>query len=64
MKPDQIKKAAPTGQSMGKGSFMIYGTRNFIKVASLKLAVGIMKEDENFLLVSGPVEPKKKNCLY
>ena len=63
VKPDQIKKAAPTGQSMGKGSFMIYGTRNFIKVASLKLAVGIMKEDENFLLISGPVEPIKKNCL-
>ena len=63
VKPDQIKKAAPTGQSMGKGSFMIYGTRNFIKVASLKLAVGILKEDENFLLVSGPVEPIKKNCL-
>ena len=63
VKPDQIKKAAPTGQSMGKGSFMIYGTRNFIKVASLKLAVGILKENENFLLVSGPVEPIKKNCL-
>ena len=63
VKPDQIKKAAPTGQSMGKGSFMIYGTRNFIKVASLKLAVGILQEDENFLLVSGPVEPIKKNCL-
>ena len=63
VKPDQIKKAAPTGQSMGKGSFMIYGTRNFIKVASLKLAVGILKEDENFLLVSGPVEPIKKKCL-
>jgi len=63
VKPDQIKKAAPTGQSMGKGSFMIYGTRNFIKVASLKLAVGILKQDENFLLVSGPVEPIKKNCL-
>ena len=63
VKPDQIKKAAPTGQSMGKGSFMIYGTRNFIKVASLKLAVGIMKENEDYLLVSGPVEPIKKNCL-
>jgi len=63
VKPDQIKKAAPTGQSMGKGSFMIYGTRNFIKVASLKLAVGILKQDENFLLVSGPVQPIKKNCI-
>jgi len=63
VKPDQVKKAAPTGQSMGKGSFMIYGTRNFIKISSLKLAVGIMKEDEDFLLVCGPPSPIKKNCV-
>ena len=61
--PDQVKKSAPTGQSMGKGSFMIYGTRNFIKISSLKLAVGIFKEDEDFLLVCGPPEPIKKKCL-
>ena len=61
--PDQIKKAAPSGQSMGKGSFMIYGTRNFIKVSSLKLAVGVMKEGENYLLVCGPPEPIKKKCI-
>ena len=47
--PDQVKKGAPTGQSMAKGSFMINGTRNFIKVSSLKLAVGIFKEDEDYL---------------
>ena len=63
VKPDQVKKAAPSGQSMGKGSFMIYGTRNFIKISSLKLAVGIMKQDENFLLMCGPPEPIKKKCL-
>ena len=61
--PDQVKKAAPTGQSMGKGSFMIYGTRNFIKVSSLKLAVGVLKMNENFLLVCGPPEPIKKKCV-
>jgi len=63
VKPDQVKKAAPSGQTMGKGSFMIYGTRNFIKVSSLKLAVGILKDDENFLLVCGPPEPIKKKCV-
>ena len=63
VKPDQVKKAAPTGQSMGKGSFMIYGTRNFIKGSSLKLAVGIMRDDEDFLLVCGPPEPIKQNCV-
>ena len=63
VKPDQVKKAAPSGQSMGKGSFMIYGTRNFIKVSTLKLAVGIMMEDEKFLLVCGPPEPIKRKCV-
>lgn len=61
--PDQVKKGAPTGQSMAKGAFMINGTRNFIKVSSLKLAVGIFKEDEDYLLVCGPPEPIKKKCL-
>ena len=61
--PDQVKKGAPTGQSMAKGSFMINGTRNFIKVSSLKLAIGIFKEDEDYLLVCGPPEPIKKKCL-
>jgi len=61
--PDQVKKGAPTGQSMAKGSFMINGTRNFIKVSSLKLAVGIFKEDEDYLMVCGPPEPIKKKCL-
>ena len=63
VKPDQVKKGAPTGQSMAKGSFMIHGTRNFIKVSSLKLALGIFKEDEDYLLVCGPPEPIKKKCL-
>ena len=61
--PDQVKKGAPTGQSMAKGAFMINGTRNFIKVSSLKLAVGIFKQDEDYLLVCGPPEPIKKKCL-
>ena len=63
VKPDQVKKGAPTGQSMAKGAFMINGTRNFIKVSSLKLAVGIFKQDEDYLLVCGPPEPIKKKCL-
>ncbi len=33
--PDQVKKAAPSGQSMGKGSFAIEGQRNFVKISTL-----------------------------
>ena len=61
--PDQVKKAAPSGQTMGKGSFIIEGTRNYNKISTLKLAVGILHKDENYLLVCGPPEPIKKTCL-
>ena len=61
--PDQVKKAAPSGQTMGKGSFIIEGTRNYNKISTLKLAVGILHRDENYLLVCGPPEPIKKTCL-
>ncbi|MEC7711505.1 MAG: ribosome rescue protein RqcH [Thermoproteota archaeon] len=61
--PEQVKKAAPSGQTMGKGSFIIEGTRNYNKISTLKLAVGILHKDENYLLVCGPPEPIKKTCL-
>jgi len=61
--PEQIKKSAPSGQYLPKGSFTIDGKRNFIKSPSLKLAVGLLKKDENFLLTCGPTKPIKENCL-
>ncbi len=60
--PDQVKKAAPSGQYLPKGSFVIEGQRNFVKISSLKLAVGLFKQNENFLITCGPLEPIKKNC--
>jgi len=61
--PDQVKKAAPTGQTMGKGSFMIEGQRNFYKISTLKLAIGILKKDESYLLTCGPPDTIKKKCV-
>jgi predicted ribosome quality control (RQC) complex YloA/Tae2 family protein len=61
--PEQVKKAAPSGQTMGKGSFMIEGARNYQKISTLKLAVGILPQEENYLLVCGPPEPIKNNCI-
>ena len=39
VKPEQVSKTAKAGEFMGKGSFMIYGKRNFLSPA-LKLAIG------------------------
>ena len=60
--PEQVKKAAPSGQYLPKGSFTIDGQRNFVKISSLKLAVGLLKQNENFLVTCGPIDPIKKKC--
>jgi predicted ribosome quality control (RQC) complex YloA/Tae2 family protein len=61
--PDQIKKGAPTGQYLPKGSFVIEGKRNYIKGSEIRLAVGIMYLSGRFLLVCGPVGSIKKKSL-
>lgn len=61
--PEQVKKAAPSGQYLPKGSFTIDGQRNFCKISSMKLAVGLVKQNENYFLCCGPPEPIKKHCI-
>ena len=63
--PDQIKKSAPSGEFLPKGSFTIEGQRNFIKSETLRLAIGIIPIDEDYVLTCGPPEPiKKKSICY
>ena len=61
--PDQVKKSAPSGEFLPKGSFTIEGQRNFIKSETLRLAVGIIPIDDDYVLTCGPPEPIKKNAL-
>jgi predicted ribosome quality control (RQC) complex YloA/Tae2 family protein len=61
--PEQVKKSAPSGEFLPKGSFTIEGQRNFIKSETLRLAVGIMPIDDDYVLTCGPPEPIKKNSL-
>lgn len=60
--PDQVKKGAPSGQSMGKGSFLIEGQRNFVKISTLKLCVAIVEYEGTHLLTCGP-PALKENCV-
>lgn len=63
--PEQVKKSAPSGEFLPKGSFTIEGQRNFIKSDTLRLAVGIIPQDEDYVLTCGPPEPiKKKSICY
>ncbi len=61
--PDQVKKAAPSGQFLSRGSFVLEGHKNFIKAPNLKLAVGILYHDERYIIMCGPPEPIKKICI-
>ena len=61
--PEQVKKSAPSGEFLPKGSFTIEGQRNFIKSDTLKLAVGIIPQEDDYVLTCGPPEPIKKNSI-
>jgi predicted ribosome quality control (RQC) complex YloA/Tae2 family protein len=65
VKADQIRKGAPTGQFLPKGSFVIEGKRNYIKGVEIKLAVGVMQmsNSNKFALVCGPIDAVKKRSL-
>ncbi|MBU1121064.1 MAG: NFACT RNA binding domain-containing protein [archaeon] len=61
--PEQVSKKAPSGESMKSGSFMIYGKRNYFKKIPLELAIGVKKEGEEFIVISGPLTAIKKNSI-
>jgi predicted ribosome quality control (RQC) complex YloA/Tae2 family protein len=61
--PAQIKKGAPTGQFLPKGSFVIEGKRNYIKGIEIQLAIGIVEQKEGYLLCCGPIQAIKNRSL-
>ncbi len=61
--PEQVKKGAPSGQFLAKGSFVLEGQKNFVRAPTLKLAVGILYRDDHYMLMCGPPEPVKKHCM-
>ena len=54
--PEQVSKSAPSGQYMGKGSFMILGKKNYVR-PEIRLAIGI----KNGKVIGGPSEAVKKH---
>jgi hypothetical protein len=60
----QLKKGAPTGQLLPKGSFVIECKRNFVKNLEIKLAIGLSFIGEKPLLLIGPYNTVKKRSIY
>ncbi len=66
VKPDQVSKQPPTGEYLPKGSFMIYGTREWFREVELKLSIGFSHDRENngASVLAGPVMPIRKETDY
>jgi predicted ribosome quality control (RQC) complex YloA/Tae2 family protein len=62
--PEQVKKGAPTGQFLPKGSFVIEGKRNYLKGIEIRLAIGIVQLNNREMLVCGPEEAIRKRALF
>ena len=63
--PEQVKKGAPTGQFLPKGSFVIQGKRNYVKSVEIRLALGVIILEKRYALMCGPQEAvKKKSIAY
>jgi predicted ribosome quality control (RQC) complex YloA/Tae2 family protein len=62
--PGQIKKGAPTGQFLPKGSFVIEGKRSYLKGVEIRLAIGIVQLNSKETLVCGPEEAIKSRAIF
>jgi predicted ribosome quality control (RQC) complex YloA/Tae2 family protein len=62
--PEQVKKGAPTGQFLPKGSFVIEGKRNYLKGVELRLAIGIMQLNNREAVICGPEEAIRKHSIF
>ena len=54
--PEQVSSSAPSGEYLPRGSFMIRGTRNYVKGLELEIAVGLCVEpvEGRTILCSAP----------
>ncbi len=61
VKPEQVSKEAPAGQYIGKGAFMIYGRKNFLRDTPLEIGIGFTADGE---VVGGPPGAIAENSSY
>jgi len=60
VKPEQLSKSGPSGEYVPHGAFFVRGKRNWIRNVPLKVAVGVIEEENGEIkFVGGPVETVK-----
>ena len=64
VRPEQISKKAPSGEYLSKGSFMIYGKKEWFKKVELKLAIGVSIKEDKIKVYGGPINSIELRCKY
>jgi len=56
VKPEQLSKGGPSGESVGHGAFVVRGQRNWMRAVRLELAVGLLFDANDMLqFIGGPI---------
>jgi predicted ribosome quality control (RQC) complex YloA/Tae2 family protein len=60
VKPEQLSKTGPSGEYVPHGAFVVGGKRNWMRNTSLKIAIGVVEEENGEIkFVGGPVDAVK-----
>ena len=60
VKPEQLSKGGPSGESVGHGAFVVHGQRNWMRGVTLQVAIGInIVGNDAFQFVGGPISAVK-----
>ncbi len=61
--PGQVSKSAKSGEYLSKGAFAISGNREWYKKVKMELGVGVRKEKDSYVIVSGPAPATEKHSI-
>ena len=52
--PKQVSKTAPAGEYLTRGAFMVYGRKNYLRNVPLRLSIGVLQVNDQWMIVGGP----------
>jgi predicted ribosome quality control (RQC) complex YloA/Tae2 family protein len=55
VKPEQLSKGGPSGESVGHGAFVVRGERNWMRGTPLRVAIGIVLDGGAIKILGGPI---------
>jgi hypothetical protein len=59
IKPDQLSKGGPSGESVAHGAFVVRGERNWYRGIPLRTCIGVEVDHGGIRFVGGPVDSVK-----